>query len=74
MTVKTRELIGTGRKNRVDLFYEIKSNTFKEHATLDLILPTFFPEPVITIPQFARITVLGDTRQTPKGSFRVVVP
>lgn len=38
VTVTTRELTGTGRANKSDLFYMTKGNTMREHATIDLIL------------------------------------
>lgn len=72
--VKTEIIKDTGRANKLNLFYLIKPNTFKEHATLDLILPTFNPEILPRVEQtFAtRVTPEGDTRNIPSGAFRVV--
>jgi len=42
IVVITRELRGTGLANKQDLFFLIKPNTFREHATIDLLFPTPF--------------------------------
>lgn len=37
IVVTTRELRGHGNANKADLFFLMKPNTFREHATIDLL-------------------------------------
>lgn len=76
IVVTTRELRGTGQANKADLFFLMKPNTFREHATIDLLFthPNWLVQAVQQQTRFPRITVNGHVRVTVGGHPRVVIP
>ena len=75
LVITTREITGTGRENKQQLYFITKPNTIRERATLDLLYPTpswlanaVKPE---AKQQFERITTVGDTRVIDIGLIRV---
>ena len=76
IVVTTRELRGTGAANKQDLFFLMKPNTFREHATIDLLFthPLWLRDAVIETQRFPRETVNGHIRVTTDGHTRVVIP
>ncbi len=75
IVVTTRELRGTGMANKQDLFFLIKPNTFREHATIDLLFthPPWIVQALQPESRFARTTQNGECRVTESGNVRVVL-
>ena len=75
IVVTTRELRGTGAANKQDLFFLIKPNTFREHATIDLLFthPPWIVQALQPESRFARETNNGFIRLTDEGNQRDVL-
>lgn len=76
IVVQTRELRGTGAANKQDLFFLIKPNTFREHATIDLLFthPLWLRDATLVLQRYERETTGGHTRETVGGHTRVGIP
>ena len=66
IVVTTRELRGTGAANKQDLFFLIKPNTFREHATIDLLFthPPYSSNVLFTLQMVISIMICRFTQAT----------